>query len=204
MIVGETILVNGNPVDNVLVEPGSKQEIATNAKLPLGTVIAYTLRFPIAYEGPLYDSTVTVRGEECETFGFADHYRPAERFGSWAGAHDMTVLVTKRLGDLRVNISIVKFSATVDELGDPIETSETIYEGLAQARLSDGSESEGDANAVDVRESWYFVVPWQDLFGELRPTNTRIVVDDAVYDVDLIDNVDMKSQFATFRGVRHD
>ena len=91
---GETVLLDGVAVDNVLVEPGLSRD-AEDIQLPAGTVVDYTLRFPIAHRGPVHDAKVTVRGRELDTLVFADHLHPAAVFGTWHGDWDMTVIVAE-------------------------------------------------------------------------------------------------------------
>ena len=198
---GEVVLVNGEPVENVLVEPGEHvDEIAIN--IPTGLKVAYTLRFPIAYDGPISGSAVTVRGFECRTVGFSDHYRPRDVFGNWGGDWDMTVLVELIEGDMVALIEIVSVTASINELGYPSETESIVYSGFAQARMEDGSEKQGQTSEVDVSEIWHFVVPWQAAFSELRPQSTKIAYSGAEYDVSWIKNIDNASRHCDFMAVR--
>ena len=198
---GETVLVDGVPVENVLVEPGEHvDEDAIN--VPTGTKVAYTLRFPTTYEGTVSNANVTVRGIECRTVGYSDHYRPQEVFGSWTGDWDMTVLASLVEGDMSASIEIVAVSVAVDQLGNARRTESTVYSGEAQARMETGSERNGDVAEVRVSETWHFVVPWQDAFATLRPQSTCVMYGGARYDVTYVRNIDNASRYCDFEAVR--
>lgn len=201
-MIGETVYVDGEPVENVLVEPGNSKD-ASEMSLPLGTVVDYTLRFPADYPGPLHDAKVTVRGNELDTLTFADHWRPADVFGSWSNPWDMTVLVGRTLGDYTATVRIVALSATLDALGDPVTSEAEVYEGPAQARLSYGSEPSGDSSVSEPTETWYFVVPWHAGFESLRPGSTFVDYGGARYDARVVRNVDGKSETLSVEAVRH-
>lgn len=193
--------VDGEPVENVLVEPGNARD-AAEVTLPVGTVVDYTLRFPESFEGPLHDAKVTVRGVELDTLVYADHWRPREVFGSWSNPWDMTVLVGRTLGDYSATARIVALIATVNALGDPVQSEEAVYEGPVQARQSYGSEPSGSDSVSLPSETWHFVVPWSDAFSSLRPSSTYVDYGGARYDVRVIANVDGKSETASFEAVR--
>lgn len=201
-MIGETVLVNGEPVENVLVEPGNARD-ASEASLPAGTVVDYTLRFPVSFEGPLHDAKVTVRGTELDTLTHADHWRPMDVFGSWSNPWDMTVLVGRTLGDYTANVTVYSVSAALDALGDPVTTETAVYEGAAQARNTYGSEENGGATVTDSRETWYFVIPWQPSFAGLRPKSTYVMYGGARYDAVSLKNVDEKSETLSIEAVRH-
>ena len=199
---GETVLVNGQPVENVLVEVGHAPD-AAEISLPVGTVADYTLRFPIAFEGPLHDAKVTVRGLELDTLHYADHMRPQDVFGTWSGDWDMTVLVGRTLGDYSAQVRIMAVESTVNALGDPVKTDRAVYEGAAQARMAYGTEENGAAKAVDSEESWHFVIPWQAAFASLRPSGTYVLYNGARYDAVALLNVEEKSETFSIQAVRH-
>lgn len=198
---GETVLVDGVPVGNVLVEPGFKKD-ANEVSLPLGAVAYYTLRFPSDYAGPVEGAKVTVRGLELDSIGYADHWDAARVFDEWTNPWDMTVVVGRTLGDFTAQVEVVALSAVLDALGDPVETETTVYSGAAQARHSYGTESAGTARDVDVSETWFFVVPWQDGFGALRPQTTFIDYSGARYRVRDLSNVGERSEYMSFEAVR--
>lgn len=201
-MIGETVLVDGQPVDNVLVESGRASD-AKEISLPVGTVADYTLRFPISFEGPLHDAKVTVRGLELDTLNHADHMRPQDVFGEWSGDWDMTVLVGRTLGDYSAEVTVMAVTATVNALGDPVKTERAVYEGAAQARMAYGTEENGAVKAVDSNESWYFVIPWQAAFASLRPTSTYVLYNGARYDAVALLNVEEKSETFSIQAVRH-
>ena len=201
MMIGETVYVDGEPVEDVLVEPGTARD-AAEVSLPMGTVVDYTLRFPCSYEGPLHDTKVTVRGVELDTLNYSDHWRPAEVFGTWSNPWDMTVLVGRTLGDYTATVRVVSVQSTLDALGDPVTAEEVVYDGVAQARMSYGTEQAGTDELTMPTETWYFVMPWQSAFAALRPQSTYISYDGARYDVRAIKNVDNASETASFEAVR--
>lgn len=202
-MIGETVLVDGVAVDNVLVEPGTARD-AKEVTMPVGTVVDYTLRFPVNYEGaPLHDAKVTVRGVELDTLNYADHWRPADVFGTWSNPWDMTVLVGRTLGDYSATASVIAVQSVLNALGDPITTESTVYVGSVQARHSYGSEGTGSAEVEMPSETWYFVMPWQESFNELRPQSTYIIYLGNRYDVRMIKNLDNAYETASFEAVRH-
>ncbi len=198
---GETVLVNGEPVGNVLVEPGGHVD-EESIIVPTGTTVAYTLRFPIAYDGPISDAVVTVRGLDCRTVGHSDHYAPQAVFGSWGVDWDMTVLVTRVAGDMTASIEVVEVIAEVDALGYPSRSESTVYSGMAQARMGTGIEKAGSTAEVATSETWHFVVPWQAAFASLRPQSAYVLYGGARYDVSYVMNVGNASRFCDFEAVR--
>lgn len=210
MMRGETVYVDGAPVDNVLVRPGEHLDEA-DVSVPAGTVIAYTLGFPASYPGSISGAKVTVRGHTCDSVGFCDHVRPRDVFGdAWdAGIcpWDMTVPVQLCEGAMDAEISIMSTSAVYDGAGRPVRTSEAVYEGTAQARRSQSAAGGGEDLLADGSkrpvETWFFVVPWQDSFAVLRPSNATVAMGGAVYDVSSIENVGGRSEYASFEAVRH-
>lgn len=201
-MIGETVYVDGEAVENVLVEPGNAKD-ASEVSLPVGTVVDYTLRFPVSFDGPLSDAKVTVRGVELDTLTHADHWRPQDVFGTWSNPWDMTVLVGRTLGDYTASIQVVSVSVALNALGDPVRSEDVVYDGSAQARLSYGNEANGEAQITDSQETWYFVVPWTDAFASLRPKSTYVLYNGARYDATVLKNVDEKSEALSIEAVRH-
>lgn len=205
MMRGETVLVNGAPVDNVLVSVGDHTE-GTDARVPAGTVVAYTLAFPSSYEGPLSDAAVTVRGVECRSVGHCDHNRPADVFGgAWIEElcpWDMTVPVRLATADARKHVRVVATSVTYDELGDPVRSDSLAYEGPAQARWVSGARGTSVDGSAVVAETWAFVIPWSAAVAALRPEAARVECDGAVFDAVSVANVDGRGEFASIEGRR--
>ena len=205
MMRGETVLVNGAPVENVLVAVGDHTD-GTDARVPAGVVVAYTLAFPASFAGPLSDAAVTVRGVECRTVGHCDHNRPADVFGgAWIEElcpWDMTVPVRLATSDARKRARVVATSATYDELGDPVRTEACAYEGPAQARWVSGSRGTAADGSAEVAEIWAFVVPWSAGIAALRPESTRVECDGAVFDAVSIRDVDGRGEHASIEGRR--
>ena len=198
---GETVLVDGAAVGNVLVEPGFKKD-ANEVSLPLGTVAYYTLRFPSDYAGPVEGAKVTVRGLELDSIGYADHWDAARVFDAWANPWDMTVVVGRTLGDFTAHVEIISITVELDALGDAIASEETVYAGDAQARHSYVNESDGAAFDTDIAETWWFVVPWSAAVSALRPESTAIEYDGARYVVRDVVNVNGRSEYMSFEAVR--
>lgn len=73
-------------VDNVLVSPGTSQDVS-DPNRPEGVVVHYTLYFPKTYTGNLEGLRVKVRGQLYDVIGHPDRYYPCPT--SW----DMTVMV---------------------------------------------------------------------------------------------------------------
>ena len=201
-MIGETILVGTVPVDDVLVEPGARRD-SDAIETPAGSTVEYTLRMPIGSERIAPGSKVTVRGHVLDLLACGDHWQPAERFGSWHGRWDMTAVVGRTLGDMTPVISVVSLTTSIDSLGDPTTVETVVYTGAAQARMESGATAGGTNAITEATESWWFVAPWQSAFETLRPQFTRIDYDGARYDVQSIEDIDEKSEFASFRAVRH-
>lgn len=197
---GETVYLDGVPVDNVLVEPGLARD-AQDITLPAGTVVDYTLRFPIEHRGPVHDAKITVRGRELDTLVFADHMDPLSVFGTWSGDWDMTVIVG-RSGDYTALLEVVELISTVDAMGDPVTVERTVYSGMGQARNESGSGPAGSAVEQRYVETWWFVIPWQEAFATLRPPSTLIRYGGSEFNAIRIVNVDQKSETASFEAVR--
>ena len=205
MMRGETVYVGGEAVENVLVRPGD-HTVESGIDVPAGTIIDYTLGFPASYEGGISDAKVTVRGHVCDTVGFSDHTRPQDVFGGQWDMQicpwDMSVAVKLCAGEMTAAIGISRTSATYGADGRPVRTSELVYSGNAQARRADGGEDAVADGSRLPRESWRFVVPWQEVFASLRPESTSIAMGGAAYDVTGIDNLSQRSEYALFEAVR--
>ena len=205
MMRGETVYVGDTAVDNVIVRPGEHLE-ETGIDVPAGVIIAYTLAFPMSYQGSISGEKITVRGHVCDTVGFSDHTRPQDVFeGHWIEElcpWDMAVAVKLREGDMTVSIVVSSTSVSYGSDGKPIRTATQAYSGYAQARRADGSEDAvGDGSKQSV-ESWRFIVPWQQAFAALRPECAKVTMGGVDYDVTGIDNLSQKSEYALFEAVR--
>lgn len=205
---GETVFVDGIPVENVLVRPGDHSEEA-DVSVPAGVVVAYTLAFPSSYAGSVRRARVTVRGQECEVVGFSDHARFGHVFaGAWDHAlcpWDMLVPVRLCEGEMTADVAIFKTSTTYDELGRPVRERIAVFEGKAQARRAatsaDGEEVMPDGSSRAV-ETWFFVVPWRDGFSSLRPETTSVEMAGIEYDVISVEDVGASSSFLSVKAVR--
>lgn len=198
--LGETVLVDGAEIANVLVSPGDAQDSdLSDDELPAGAVVRYRLDFPKAFAGDLEGSSVEVRGEDLRIVGHPVRYMDALTPGDW----NMPAYAVAMSGDYSATIRIVALVAAVDDLGDPVVSEQVVYEGPAQARNHSGSEGAGSVEEQRARETWWFVVPWQESFSALRPQSTSISYGGADYDVARIVNVDERSETASFEAVRH-
>lgn len=197
-LLGETVIVDGSPVENVLVEPGEPRD-ATDVTAPVGAVIAYTLRFPLDSGTLKRGQRVTVRGHECSVVGFSDHWRPADVFGNWSVVWDMTAKVELVEGEMTASITVTRVTTSIDDLGDPVPVTTTVYEGSAQARLYQGATAGGTANETDEASTWYFVFPWVDGVDDDVKALT-IEWDGAVYDPASVERDD---GMASIKAVRH-
>lgn len=199
LITGETILVDGAPVDNVLVSPSERDALELkDITLPLGQRIYCRLDIPKSYTEPLHGRTVTVRGEELRIIDDRLAYEEWNTPGEW----NRYAFAARNTGDYADEITVWKLVADVDALGDPVTGRVEVYAGPAQARMESGSESWGTALQTDATEKWFFVVAWQEAFAGLRPQSTEIGYDGAVFDVASIEDVDNAAETATFEAVR--
>ena len=197
---GETVLVGGEEVGNVLVSPGElREERDLDVSLPAGATVRYRLDFPKAFGGDLEGREVVVRGERLRIAGHPACYEDWNTPGDW----NMPALAVALSGDWSAEVAVYALVSSVDALGDPVTSRELVYEGPAQARNSAGSEAAGSVEEQRARETWWFVVPWQDAFAALRPQSTVIVHGGADHDVARIVNVDGRSETASFEAVRH-
>lgn len=200
LITGETVLVDGEPVENVLVSPSDREAVElADITLPLGQRIYCRLDIPKEFTEPLHGRTVTVRGEELKVVDDRLAYEDANTPGEW----NRYAFAARSTGDYADAVEVVRLVASIDELGDPVTARETVYSGPAQARMASGSESGGAAIQTDAAEKWYFVMPWQDAFADLRPQSTIVVYNAVDYGVESIEDVDNAGETATFEAVRH-
>ena len=199
-IRGETILVDGEPVGNVLVSPSDREAVElADITLPLGQRIYCRLDIPKTYTEPLHGRTVTVRGEELRVVDDRLAYEEWNTPGEW----NRYAFAARNTGDYADAIEVLRVVAELDELGDAVTSRELVYSGPAQARMASGGESGGTALATDATEKWYFVVPWQEGFAALRPQSTLVRYGGADYDVASIEDVDNAGETATNAAVRH-
>ena len=200
-LTGEIVIVDGKVVENVLVEPGERTE-ADDVTVPAGTIVAYTLRFPADYDGPIADAVIEVRGIECRTVGFSDHYRAREVFGSsWSLPWDMTVAVERVEADMRAEIALVATSC-VYEMGRPKVAETTLYEGYAQARMTGGAEDIAPDGSSDPSETWHFVIPWSSDVAGIRPESSLVRMDGIDYDVTSVTDPDGRRTHVSIAAVR--
>ena len=204
-MMGRSVLVDGVEVADVLVEPGLSKE-ATQAvyySQPMGARVDYTLTFRADAEPPLFGQAVEVDGNVLDVLNVPAHLDPSGVFGGmWTNPYDMTVLVGRSMGDYTDTVAIVALTATVDALGDPVESESTVYEGPAQARMAAGGESGGRSLETDATERWMFVVPWREAFAGLRPQSTFVDRAGARYGVVSITDVANRGRSACFEAVR--
>lgn len=200
-MIGREVTFDGVAVRDVLVEPGQSRD-ALDVSVPAGARVDYTLRMRCDADAPQHGAKAMIDGVELDVLNVPAHWRPGDVFGTWSNPYDMTVLVGRTLGDYSATVRIVAVSATVDAVGDPVESESAVYEGPAQARMSEGSDGSGSDALSAPKETWFFVVPWAPAFGSLRPSSTYVDYGGARYDVVSIANVDMKSESASFEAVR--
>ena len=204
---GETVLVNGWPVNDVLVHIGDFERsnaAADNVKEPVGVVADYTLYFPKGYTADLTGKTITVRNITCKVLGHPDHERPEQVFGrNRVGRWDMTVRVETVLDAKAESISIVRLQETRDTLGNP-DTTEFgfIWSGKGQARKSTGDMDDKSKGAV-AEETWYFVVPWNNQYSSIPAQQLQVWYNNRTYYVEDIQDVDWKHEYASIKAVWH-
>lgn len=200
-MTGETVTVDGKAVGNVLVEPGNRTE-ADDVTVPAGTVVAYTLRFPADYDGPVSDAVIEVRGIEFRTVGFSDHYRAREVFGaSWSLPWDMTVAVERIEGDMRAEIALVATSS-IYVSGRAQVTETVLYSSLAQARMTGGSEGVAPDGSAEASETWRFVIPWSERAASARPEAAIVRMGGVDYDVTSVTDPDGRKAHLSIEAVR--
>lgn len=201
-MTGETVTIDGVDVENVLVEPGEAKDADLVTK-PAGAIIAYTLRLPVDFEGPVSDVDVVVRGIACRSVRHSDHYRAREVFGSsWALPWDMTMLVERVEADMRDEISVVETSSRY-VLGELLTDEKVLYEGLAQARMLSGDESLGPDGSSDATETWVFVIPRAPDIACARPGSLIVRMRDVDYDVVSVNDLAAEGDHVALEAKRH-
>ena len=195
----ETIKVDGKRLDGVLVSPADVEAhlVPSDITLPVNASVHYRLDIPKDYTVRLRGQKVEVRGE---LYDVAD--KPAYIEGNTPGYWNRYALAYRLEGDYSAAIVIVSIETTIDERGDPVISEYQVFSGTAQARMKTGEEAGGKALETDVSETWYFVVPWQSSFANLRPQSTLILFNEVKYDVVSIENVDNASEAVSFKAVR--
>ena len=200
-MMGESVYVGSTEVKNVLVEVGLSKDIEKTDELS-GARVDYTLRFPADATPPAHDAKVTVRGTVLDVLNVPDHWNCNNVFSSWSNPWDMNVLVGKSLGDFVDAIQVVSVSVTIDSLGDAVVTESVVLSGNAQARLKSGGESHGTALETVEKETWCFIVPWDDDFASLVPAATFIDYANGRYGVTVIERMENKQEYVLFEAVK--
>ena len=204
---GERVLVNGSPVDDVLVHIGDFERSnieADDIKEPLGVKADYTLYFPMTFNGDLTGKEITVRNITCKVLGHPDHERPEQVFDrNWLGRWDMTVRVEKVMDSKTEAISVWRWSFTRDELGDMVpSTMGIIWTGRGQARKASGQTDEKHEGTI-AEEVWYFVIPWNNQYKSIPVQQLTVSYNNRTYRVEDIQDVDWKHEYASIKAVYH-
>lgn len=196
------MIIDGIEVDNVLVEPGEAKDAELVTK-PAGAIVAYTLRLPVDFDGPVRDVDVVVRGIACRSIGSSDHYRAREVFGSsWSLPWDMTMLVKRIEADMRRQVAVVATSSRY-VLGELVTDEEVLYEGAAQARMLSGDETTGPDGSADSTETWVFVVPYAKSVAEARPGSLLVRMGGVEFDVVSVSDLSDQSDHVALEAKRH-
>lgn len=202
---GETVLIDGEPVENVLVHVGEygSSQTPTDVTDEIGPVADYTLYFPKNYAGSLTGKTATVRGIDCEVLGVPDHERPDKVFGAWIGNWDMLARVRKVVAGYKEHVAIYATTVTRDALGSRTTTVKKIYEGAAQVRFSQADESNTEGGYKSSK-SVYVIVPWDDALAAYQTQEITIDYAGKTYDVASVENVGEAGKRASIRAVLYE
>lgn len=187
MFRGESVLVDGAEVANVLVEPQLDSD-------------GYVLRFPTSFSGSIQDELIQVRGRDCDVSSLADHFHPADVFGSWGLDWDMSVRVKVR-EEASVRVELLETS--IDSLGDGSASRTILYDGLANARRVGGDRYDGESAENVSTEVWEFSLPWVGGLDGAAPQDVRIIFNGAEYRVDRIVNVGLRGARARMAVTRN-
>ena len=203
---GETVYVDGMPVENVLVSPGESSAagalMATSLDDWQGAYADYSLYFPMTYDEPLDGKTITVRGVPCDVLGYPEHYRPQHVFDGWRGQWDMTVRVRQTIGGAAETIELIAKTVTRDFVGRRTEATETLYNGEGQARMDTGSETSANGG-TEALTGFVFVIPWLEALDTHQPQQLFVIYDGRTYDIQSVENKDEKDVTAVLRGEWH-
>ena len=89
-------------------------------------------------------------------------------------------------GNTTATIQIL--AATKNEIGETVEDWETVQEVLGFLDLSAGDSKYTSYNAKIQESTHIFIADYKELDTSIRAENSRIIVNDSVYDVMLIDD----------------
>lgn len=196
---GETVYVDGKPIDDVLVHCGESALVASSIDDWQGAYADYTLYFPMSYQEDLTGRHITVRGIDTEVLGHPDHERPMSVFGRWHGRWDMTVRVRRVIAGAAQTLSVIAKMVERDGIGRRVEKVETLYSGAGQARMSSGAETDRSDGTMS-SASYVFVIDWLDALRDYQTQQLFVEYDGRTFDVISVENKDERSETAILRG----
>lgn len=207
-MIGETVIVDGKDVENVLVSSSGYNKVGTEGDTDItdwiGPVADYKLYFPIDFTTDLTGKTVTVRGIECEVMGHPDHEHPREVFGAWNGNWDMVAAVKRVLPEQAETITVYYTEVTRDYLGKrTLGTPSVIYTGAAQARQEKAGENVAQTGRVS-NAIYYFVIPYVSGIYELPTQCLTVSYRERIFDVESIEDVSEKGERISIKAVWRD
>lgn len=160
-----TVLPSGEPVDDVLVHPGSGVQ-PTDPCCPPGSPIVARAHFPKTFGGELRGMRVEVRGRLLDVVGDPVRYQAPNTPTRWDVSAD--------LADFRMAepFALYREASAVDTLGDPVAVREEAASGECRVQPSGSSDSEGAADSARTTsvELW---ARWTPELGALCGGDTR-------------------------------
>jgi head-tail adaptor len=207
-LIGETVYIDGEPVENVLVSASGYNKIGTEGDVDIDRLIGpladYKLYFPMSYTDDLTGKKVTVRGIECEVIGHPDHEHPDRVFGTWSTPWDMAVAV-KRVLPWNAEYVTIRYAATGrDVMGNRITAEPAvIWQGMAQARQEKSDETVAATGRVS-SSTYYFVVPYIQGIYVMPTQRLSVLYRNKVFDVASIEDIDEKHETLSIRATWRD
>lgn len=185
LIVGENVEIvsTGEVVSNVLIAPGTQNDRpAADSADSVGATPAYTLHFPREFEGDLQGERLVVRGEVFRVIGCPKPYTLENNATPW----NMPVEVAALHYD--VPFTLEQCTPTINERGDSINEWNVIYEGDCRIKqISSAEEQIGAKTQTSVVYEIY--CDWDDCFINARTKNTRLIINDMVFDITQMNNL---------------
>lgn len=198
---GRTILVNGYPVNNVLITPGDPTELSD-----FSAVKEYlTLYFPRNYEdgGTLLDAKINIDGNIYRTEGATAYYTPESIFGGWLGSWDTKTKVYRIIPRLNETLYVYTTVVSRNYAGERTEADVSLYIGKGQARPQEDTENTANGGTEATR-AYKFVIPWIDELKQYELQKLYIDYDSKKYKVSSVQNYQEQSEWAVIVGECHE
>ena len=107
--------------------------------------------------------------------------------------------MTMQPGDYNQPFEIVRTVATVDDYGDPVKATETVYKGFAKVTNLSGREY-WEAFAVEAQDTLKFHTRWHPVLAKVDTRNCRIAWQGRELDITAVDNIAYGNALCTIKA----